>query len=42
MHRQLFTILSQNPEYVQTQCNDRKNPSHFACRRWYINIYPQC
>ena len=21
--------------YIQTPCNDRRNPFHFACRQWY-------
>ena len=29
-------IISQNPEYVKTHCNDRKNPLDFACRKWYL------
>ena len=32
MHRQFFKILSQNRDYVQTHCNDRNNPFHFACQ----------
>ena len=35
MHRQFF-FNSQKPEYVQTHCNDRDNPSHCACRRFYL------
>ena len=31
MHRQFFKKLSQNRDYVQTHCNDRNNPFHFAC-----------
>ena len=26
----------QNHDYVQTYCNDLKNPFHFACRKWYL------
>ena len=36
MHRQFFKILSQNREYIKTDCNDLYNPFHFACRRWYL------
>ena len=36
-HRQFFGILSQNPEYVQTHCNAKNNPSYFAIRKWMIN-----
>ena len=35
MHRQFFKIIPENPEYVQTHCNDRRNPFHFACRKRY-------
>ena len=31
MHRHFFRKVAQNPEYIQTDCNDRKNPFHFAC-----------
>ena len=34
MHRQFFKILSRNRDYVQTHCNDRNNPIHFACLTW--------
>ena len=34
MHRQFLKILSRNCDYVQTHCNDRNNPSHFACQIW--------
>ena len=33
-HRLFFKISSQNPEYIQTHCNDKNNPFHFACQRW--------
>ena len=36
-HRQFFKMLSQNGDYVQTYCNDRKNPFHFACHTWIKN-----
>ena len=35
LHRQLFRILSRNRDYIQTHCNDRRSPFHFACRQWY-------
>ena len=41
MHRQFFRKLAQNPEYIQTCCNDRRNPFHFACRQWYSYNNPQ-
>ena len=34
MHRQFFKILSRNRDYVETHCNDRNNPFHFACQKW--------
>ena len=34
MHRQFFKILSRNRDYVQTHCNIRNNPFHFACQIW--------
>ena len=30
MHKNFFKRLSHNPDYVQTQNNDRNNPIHFA------------
>ena len=41
MHRQFFRKISQNQEYFQTYCNDRRNPFHFACRQWYLYNNPQ-
>ena len=37
MHRQFFKILSRNCDYVETHCNDRNNPFHFACQKWIEN-----
>ena len=37
MHRQFFKILSRNRDYVETHCNDRNNPFHFACQKWIKN-----
>ena len=28
---QFFIKISQNRDYIQTFCNDRRNPFHFAC-----------
>ena len=28
-------------EHIQTFCNDRRNPFHFACRQWYSYNVPQ-
>ena len=36
MHRHVVRMLSQNPEYVQTHCNERIIPFNFACRKWYL------
>ena len=33
LHRQFFKILSQNRDYIQTHCNDRRNSFLFACRQ---------
>ena len=41
MQRHFFKKLSQNPGYIQTHCNDRRNP-FFACRQWYSYNNPQC
>ena len=27
--------LFMNKNYIQTHCNDRRNPFHFACCQWY-------
>ena len=32
LHRQFFIRISENREYIQTFCNDRRNLFHFACR----------
>ena len=42
MHRKIFNILSQNPEYVKTLCNDRNNLFQFGSCKWYLYNYPQC
>ena len=41
-HRQFFKVLSQNPEYVQTHCNDKYNPFHFECRKRFLYNKPRC
>ena len=33
-HRQFLRAISQNRKYVDTFCNDRNNPFHFACQKW--------
>ena len=35
LHRQFFKKLAQNRDYIQTFCNDRRNPFHFACHQWF-------
>ena len=35
LHRQFYVKVSQNRDYIQTFCNDRRNLFHFACRQWY-------
>ena len=42
MLRHFLKVISQNPEHVQTRCNISNNLFHFACRRWYLYINPQC
>ena len=41
MHRHFFRKLGQNPDYIQTYCNDSRNPFHFACRGWCLYNNPQ-
>ena len=41
MHRHFFRKLAQNPVYIQTFCNDRRNPFHFACCKRYLYNNPQ-
>ena len=38
LHRQFFIKISQNYNYIQTHCNDRRNPFHFACLQWYSDM----
>ena len=33
---QIFKIISQSPEYIETQCNDMVKPPNFAIRKWMI------
>ena len=35
LHRQFFIKTSQDRDYIQTHCNDRRNPFYFACRKWF-------
>ena len=40
LHRQFFLKISHNRDYIQTHCNDRRNPFHFACRQWFLYNNP--
>ena len=40
LHRCFFIKLLKNREYIQTHCNDRRNPFHFACRQWFLYNNP--
>ena len=40
-HRLFFRRVSQNRDYIQTFCNDRRNTFHFACQKWYSHNNPQ-
>ena len=40
-HRLFFRRISQNRDYIPTHCKDRRNPFHFACRKWYLYNNPQ-
>ena len=39
--RLFFRRFAKNRDYIQTHCNDRRNPFHFACRQWYLYNNPQ-
>ena len=41
LHRQFFRKISQNQEYIQTYCNNRRNSFHLACRQWYSYNNPR-
>ena len=41
LHRQFFIKLLKNRDYIQTHCNDYRNPFHLACRQWYSYNNPQ-
>ena len=40
-HCQIFIKISQNRDYIQTFCNDRRNPFHFACPQRFSYNNPQ-
>ena len=35
LHRQFFIKISQNRDYIQTHCNNRRNPFHFSLRQGF-------
>ena len=35
LYRRFFINLLKNRIYIQTHCNNPRNPFHFACRQWY-------
>ena len=35
LHHHFFIKLLKNRDYIQTHCNDRRNPFQIACRQWY-------
>ena len=37
-HRQFFTVISQNREFVELFCNDVENPFHFACQNLFNQL----
>ena len=39
-HNLIILKKTHNRDYIQTYCNDRRNPFHFACRQWYSYINP--
>ena len=41
LHRHFFIKISKNRDYLQTHCDDRRNPFHFACRHWFLYNIPQ-
>ena len=41
MHHQFFIKISQNRDYIQTHCNNRRNPFHFSLRQWFSYNNPQ-
>ena len=41
LNRQFFIKISHNRDYIQSHCNDRRNPFHFACRQWCLYNNPQ-
>ena len=40
-HHHFFRKLSQDPEYIQTHCDDRRNLLQFACLQLFLYNNPQ-
>ena len=40
LHCQFFKKISHNRDYIQTHCNNLRNPFHFACRQWFLYNNP--
>ena len=38
MSKTIFRKISQNRDYIQTHCNNRRNSFHFACCQWYSYV----
>ena len=41
IHRQFFIKISKNRDYIQTHCNNPRNPFHFSLRQWLSYNNPQ-
>ena len=41
MHCQFFIKISKNCDYIQTHCNNRRNPFHFSFSQWFLYNNPQ-
>ena len=41
-HRLFFRRISQNRDYIQAFCSDRRNSFHFACPQRFSYNNPQC
>ena len=41
-HGKFLLKIAQNRDCIQTFCNDKNNPFHFACHQWYSYKNPQC
>ena len=41
LHRHFFRKFSENRDYFQIFCNNRRNLFRFACRQWSLYNKPQ-